>query len=165
MWSALFGRIPYQSTAPMDFQKEQEASSAFVYLIDGDNRIPIPLPDEQICGDFTRMRQWVFEIIARLPNDEDIEAYTFKVLPDGYIYWYNASFKLGVGEEEETYGILVKYDPEERRFTSIQDGELPVIPRQKRVIPKIVRPIENTDNNNNTSPHPLKRNKNKRSRK
>lgn len=163
MWSALFGRIPYQSTAPMDFQKEQE--DAFVYLIDGDNRIPIPLPDEKICGNFAQMRQWVFEIIARLPNDENVEAYTFKVLPDEYIYWYNASYKLGVGEEEETYGILVKYDPEERRFTSIQDGELPVIPRQKRVIPKISRPIENTDNNNNTSPHPLKRNKNKRSRK
>lgn len=162
MWNALFGRVPSVTTSAEHFEEEKETLPLIGYLIDGVNRISITLPDESICTDFPSMRQWVFETIAPLTNEEDIEMYTFKVVPDNYIYWY----KILIAEEEEeveAYGILVKYDPQERCFTSIQDGELPIIPQPKRVRSKVGTSIGNIGNS--TSSYPPKQNKNKRNRK
>lgn len=162
MWNALFGRVPYVSTSPMDLTKEEEPDEPpqIAYLVDGVNRLPIPLPqDDKILGDVRATRQWVFDTIARLPNEEDVETYTFKVLPDDFIYWYPMK-----SVAEGAYGILMKYDPTERCFKGANpNGELPQLP-QSRLQPEREDIVEIDILSSNTSKKPSRKT-NKRGRK
>lgn len=170
MWSALFGSSN-PSTPVVEEVKDSAASNESgascvsdetqVYLIDGTLRVPCPFPAEH-AKNVVALRQWVFDTIARLPGEERVEAYTFKVLPEGYVYWY--SFALG-----GTYGILMKHDAKEGRFTGISPADhLPIL--QSTPLPPLP-PLHNnkdTSNHHNTcSPKktPAKRSAPKRTRK
>jgi hypothetical protein len=162
MWARLFGPSVYttdiQYPQEEEAQEEKEQDAQIVYLVDGLNRLPIPL-DETARKDFRTMRQWVFETLARLPLEENVEDYTFKVLPDQYIYWYH-------NPTDEAYGILVKYNPAGCCFegvTSNPSEELPPIPppRTRAKVQGIVE-VDISDNNSTSKP---KRTTNKRTRK
>jgi len=155
MWARLFGPSTYTSDLMVLKEEEEEKveveEQQVVYLIDGANRLPIPLASEEVCKDVRTMRQWVFETLARLPLEENVEEYTFKVLPDGYIYWYPFSY-----QQEEAYGILMKYNPEKRCFTGLiqkssQSEQLPQIPLPKGR-PKLqgIVEVDISDKSNNT---------------
>jgi hypothetical protein len=154
MWSALFG---YSSPANHVATPEVivvnakdtscESDEQIVYLVDGTERVPWVLPKEH-TKNVVSLRQWVFDTISRLPGEEHVEWYTFKVLPDNYIYWYmrrDANACTG-------YGVLMKYDPVDGRFIGIADrnATLPPVPQPTPTEPQTNTGTAVLSNNSNT---------------
>lgn len=130
MWSTLFGSFS-KSPEPKDSAASlSEESEQVVYLIDGTLRVPYVLPKQHTKNVIT-LRQWVFDTISRLPLEERVEEYTFKTLPDGYVYWFRNVSNPPASPGGST-AILMKYDPNECRFTGVSDQSatlpLPLLP-------------------------------------
>jgi len=150
MWTALFGKNPPFLDHGGEDDEEEEEQHETVYLVQGSLRFPLELPTKY-QKDLIGLRQWVFDNIARLPFEENIEYYTFKVLPNGFIYWYSL-YASKRDDVDNAYGILMKFDVERGIFTGISDQneELPQVQSPKRVEESIsISIVEDEDNNNN----------------
>jgi hypothetical protein len=140
MWSSWFGNTPEQPTVITSPPKD------VVYLIEGTLRVPLDLPNHA-KRDFRAIRQWVFDSIARLPLEENVEYYTFKVLPNDYVYWYS----LYESKTNDSQGILMKYDAALGAFIGITDPdeELPQIQVPKEEVVQEDKSIAEHEDNNN----------------
>lgn len=151
MWNALFGsNPPFLDPREDEDDEEQSISEEIVYLVQGSQRIPLKLPPTCQRNPIG-LRQWVFDTIARLPLEENIEYYTFKVLPNGFIYWYSL-YSSKRDDVEDAYGILMMFDDQQGIFTGVSDqnGELPQVQSPKRVEELIhISIVEDEDSNNN----------------
>lgn len=142
MWNNWFGR-----KSQVQDVKNDPPPPEIVYFLEGTLRVPLEFPS-RLKKDLPSLRQWVFDSIARLPLEEDIEYYTFKVLPDGYLYWYS----LYQSKKDDIYGMLMKYDSATGTFTGIsQNEELPLLQPPRRVEEQGDKNIfVDEDNKNNT---------------
>jgi len=141
MWGSWFGKNDVVEQAEIIVPPKE-----VVYLIEGTLRVPLELPNHA-KRDFRAIRQWVFETIARLPLEENVEYYTFKVLPNDYVYWYS----LYESKTNDSQGILMKFDPVVGAFTGATDPdeELPQIQVPKGgVVQEDKSIVEHEDNNN-----------------
>lgn len=132
MWNALFGSNSAQTNQPV---KKEE----FAFLVDGTLRVPLSFPTEH-GKNVIALRQWVFDSIAKLPK-ETVEQYTFKVLPDGFVYWFSTS--------NDHYGLLLKFDYDQGRFTGVTDQSVPLPQLPLPPTPQLPQHTVSSSNNHN----------------
>jgi hypothetical protein len=157
MWGSWFGYSSYKgSFIPSGDNKEynKEELKEYVYLLDGTLRVPLELPN-RVKKDFRLLRQWVFDSISGLPLEENVEYYTFKELPNNYVYWYS----LYESKRSTPIGILMKVDPQNGWFTGIAnpDEELPQVPVQEKPLEQTNNSIVGDDNKTLIAPAITKR--------
>lgn len=146
MWGSWFGYSSYKGNVITPVDKKEEPKE-YVYLLDGTLRVPLELPNH-VKKDVRLVRQWVFNSISGLPLEENVECYTFKELPNNYVYWYS----LYESKRTTPIGILMKVDPQEGYFTGITnpDEELPQVPVQEKPVEQTSISIVEDGGNNKT---------------
>lgn len=151
MWSSWFGTTTTPSCQKLVATPIEKNET--VYLVQGTLRVPLEFPPaigRNVCS----LRQWVFKQLSSLPDEENVEYYTFKELPSNYVYWYSLyESKRDKGDTSGSVGILMKINPTTGAFTGITDQaeEVPQVHPPKQEVPQQDKDIFVDEHKNNTS--------------
>lgn len=147
MWGSWFG-----TTTPSCQKIVAVECTETVYLMQGTLRVPLEF-SPTLGRDVRSLRQWVFKQLSSLPDEENVEYYTFKELPSNYIYWYSLyESKRDISEPNGSLGILMKINPTTGAFTGITDQaeEVPQVHPPKQEVPQQDKDIFVDEHRNNT---------------
>lgn len=129
------------------FAPVEPSTSIRVLSVDGNLQAPV-LFDVKDPTSFAEMRAHVYAEISHTGDLE--ESYVFRLLPSGkHVLWYNVSTK------DAAYGVVMGYEPEKKRFTSIAEQETITLPQESQQTPPQSTHKTSSPANNNKAPSTL----------